>query len=122
MRATVAICYVRYFRAPPKGRDWYGRTDGVIAAIRKHLSTALAMELEYRCATARLASPHRMVQEVVEQANCSRLTNKVNVKDMVRHIYTETKRVMEAPGDPCPRQKWWFYHDALAQMCTPECR
>ena len=55
-------------------------------------------------------------------ANCSRLTNKVNVKDMVRHIYTETKRVMEAPGDPCPRQKWWFYHDALAQMCTPECR
>ena len=72
MRATVAICYVRYFRAPPKGRDWYGRTDGVIAAIRKHLSTALAMELEYRCATARLASsrrasPHRMVQEVVEQ-------------------------------------------------------
>ena len=63
MRATVAICYVRYFRAPPKGRDWYGRTDGVIAAIRKHLSTALAMELEYRCATARLASPRLTSQD-----------------------------------------------------------
>ena len=55
----------------------------------------------------------------MKMKKCVTLNNYCNIKDLVTHIYKESKRMFK--GTNC-KDSWYFYHDALSIMTSASTR